>query len=213
MTPLIELWSKEDGAVNVHYPWGINRDFISLYFHLSSSSYSSNHSTASANPYQLHNISSTTTLSQHLSRIPRCRNRNPGVRTQGSRVRGRGWLGWGIVRSSLSHISGCCSLIPTALYYNAQMDADMEPSKSVLGTVPACNLSVRQRVCGLQWLHSRATCCHYELLQTWAPHQELRLHGRRRCAHPTTVQPHAMVPNNRWQWQHQWDTRSHQLPQ
>lgn len=108
----------------------------------------------------------------------------------------RGSLGWGIAHRS--HISVCCSLIPTALYYNAQMDADLEPSKSVLGTVPACNLPVRQRVCGLQWLHSWATCRHHELLQTWAPHQELRLHGGRRCAYPTAVQPHAMVPNNWW---------------
>ena len=125
----------------------------------------------------------------------------------------RGLLGWGIVHRSLSHISVCCSLIPTALYYNAQMDADMEPSKSLLGTVPTCNLPFWQCVCGVQWLHSWATCSHHELLQTWAPHQELRLHGGRRCAHPTAFQPHAVVPNNWWQRQYQWDSRSHRLLQ
>ncbi len=210
MTSLIKLWSKEDGAVKAHRHWGLKRDFITSYLHLSSSL---NHSTASANPSQLHNISSTTTLPQHLSRNPCSRNRGPEVTTQGSQVRGQGVAGLREEHGTLSHISGCCSLIPTASYYNAQMDADTEPSKAVLGTVPACNLLVWQSVCGLQWLHSRATCRHHELLPTRAPHQELRLHGGRRCAHPTTVQPHTMVPHNWWQWQHHGDARSHQLPQ
>lgn len=34
------------------------------------------------------------------------------------------------------------------MHYNAQMDADMEPAKSALGTVRAPYFPVRQCVCG-----------------------------------------------------------------
>lgn len=112
-----------------------------------------------------------------------------------------------------SPISVCCSLIHTALYYNAQMDTEEEPSKSDLGTVPACSVTIQQCVCGLQWLHSGATRCHYELLETRTPRQELWLHGGGRRAYPTVVQSYPVVPNDWWQWQHQWDSRSHQLLQ
>lgn len=179
MTSLVRLWSQEDGAVKVHRHWITLSLVFSLFRPLSSFS----------NPQPpSHSLLCNHTDSTSHQDYDYCGNRDPEVTAQGSQVRVQGGsLGWGIVRRSLSHISVCCSLIPTALYYNAQMDADMEPSKSVLGTVPARNLSVWQCVCGLQWLHSRATCRHHELLQTWAPHQELRLHGGRRCAYPTAV--------------------------
>lgn len=189
---LVRLWSPDDGAAIACHHWGLKQDIIS---HRCWPNLSQAWATESA----------CVNLPLGLRLLQR---QGPGGR---SRVTSQGW--WGRWAGGQSHISACCSLIPTALYYNAQMDADMEPSTSHLRTVPPCNLPVWQCVCGLQWLHARATCRHHELLQTRAPHQELRLHGGRRCAYPTAVQPHAVVPDNRRQRQHQWDARSHRLLQ
>lgn len=55
------------------------------------------------------------------------------------------WLGQGGAHGS--SYSACCPLIPTALNDNAQMDADMEPSKALLRIVPARNFPAGLSAC------------------------------------------------------------------